>query len=592
MRSPCVDCGGIVVDSGGHTRQSRQRGLLAACVPAAVLASVLLAHAEGASAQRVERRAQSPSGQASPSTSYMERTFAFPVDGACEFEFFVDSNEGNNWLRVRRDGAVVFEASGRNRAGRARVNIPQGSRVLRVSYEKSATGSGTSELAWVDNLRCGGGSLNASFRFDEPILQAPNGWQAGGATGGWEIALHDAARSLRRPAGGAFTGYQPGGVRTASERTISWPSTGQPSQRNTVLIGYAVDSEQDHDFFKVFVDGSEKLSVSGVQRSGKVEIDVGAAGPHVIRLEYVKDESVDEGLDDARVLQLAARIDAATFEVGAFDGLSVGSYPADWQASAGASDGWVVGAGIEPRLYVTPETPSAEPVADGLRDDAYDRGTRVRFLQRGSMTAQAHGQARAVLSSSTQAFSLLLGAPARTNSAGGEQGQITVYLDAERIKTLRGQGCGQLGATPGAEDRRIRITYDWPNAGAAPTVNVGQDTGTCSQSTPWQTAQGGEELAVTVGVGESDDDPGFVHLEIRVVLPVASMLEQGVFGLAVETETRSSTVFQLPAFDTNRILADDVSSWESVYLGFTTPRATLPRYAVLDANPKHTVEEP
>jgi len=73
---------------------------------------------------------------------------------------------------------------------------------------------------------------------------------------------------------------------------------------------------------------------------------------------------------------------------------------------------------------------------------------------------------------------------------------------------------------------------------------------------------------------------------VRLVLPISAMLDQGVFGLAIEAETKPSVVSQLPWFDGHRILNDDVSSWESVRLGQTSPAVTLPPYAVVDANPK------
>ena len=51
---------------------------------------------------------------------------------------------------------------------------------------------------------------------------------------------------------------------------------------------------------------------------------------------------------------------------------------------------------------------------------------------------------------------------------------------------------------------------------------------------------------------------------------------------------RDQTICRVPVamFDGHRILNDDVSSWESVRLGQTSPAVTLPPYAVVDANPK------
>jgi hypothetical protein len=553
----------------------------------AVLAVAFVAAVPSSSvAQRADRRAERPQGQGNGTVSYMERTFVFPQEGACVLRYFVDSEAGGDFLRVRVDGTVAFEASGANRAGHASAVVPAGSHEVRVSYEKNGSGTAGRDLAWVDDVRCSGGALSEPFRFEEPLLDAPNGWQAGGAGGGWRVGLHDARRALRRPAAGAFLGYQPGPTRTASERTITWPDTGNPSQRNTVRLVYFVDSEDGHDFLKVFVDNVEKLSVSGREKSATATIDVGAAGAHVVRVEYSKDDSVDEGLDEARVLHLEARVDGAAFEVGGFEGQQVGADPDGWQVASGAAAGWVVASGIEPRSYVTPQTLAAEPVLDGLRDGPYGQGTNVGFLQRGSITSGTAGKARMVLSASTQTLWMLLRAPASTTAAGGEEGEVTLYLDAEHLGTLRGQGCGRPGATPGAEDRRLRVSYEWAGGGG-PSVTIAQDIGSCDPMAPWQPAQASEELSAALVVAENTtEDEGFVHFEVSVVLPITGMLEEGVFGLAVETETEPGVVFRLPAFDAHRVLDDDVSSWESVRLGATSELVKQPRHVVIDGAPK------
>ena len=134
-------------------------------------------------AQGAERRSERPLGQAHGSVSYMERTFVFPAKGACEFDYFVDSEAGHDFLRARVDGAQSFAESGSHRAGRATISVAAGTHVVRIAYERDASGSAGRDTAWVDNLRCVGGTLQASYRFDDPLLSAPLGWQSGGASG-------------------------------------------------------------------------------------------------------------------------------------------------------------------------------------------------------------------------------------------------------------------------------------------------------------------------------------------------------------------------------------------------------------------------
>lgn len=165
-----------------------------------------------------------------------------------------------------------------------------------------------------------------------------------------------------------------------------------------------------------------------------------------------------------------------------------------------------------------------------------------------------------------------------------------MYVDGQRLQTLRGQGCGVPGSTPGGEDRRIRLAYDWPGSGGAPSVTVAQDIGTCDSSAPWQAAQSADEYAVTAVVNETVES--VIHSEIRIVLPVTGMLDQGVFGLAVQSETQPGVVYRLPAFDAFPVLDDDVSSWESAYLGATALHVALPRHVIVDGNPTRIEEAP
>jgi hypothetical protein len=169
----------------------------------------------------------------------------------------------------------------------------------------------------------------------------------------------------------------------------------------------------------------------------------------------------------------------------------------------------------------------------------------------------------------------------RTAALGGEQGDITVYLDLQHLRTMRGGGCMGNSTLPGSEDRRIRITYVSSAGAAAATVNVAQDTGTCSASA-WQPATAGESLPVSAAVIEESSDLGFARLELRVDLSGTDVATEGMLGLGLSVDSAPSVSYRLPGHDGFPLLSDDVSSWENVFLAQKTPGARTPRHVVLD----------
>jgi hypothetical protein len=451
--------------------------------------------------------------------------------------------------------------------------------VIGFSYEKNASGSGGADTAWVDDVKVkAGGSWLASLSFDDRQLSVPAEWERGGTGGGFQITAHDAHRSLRRPAAGAFTGYREGGVRSASQRTLTWPSG---AGRNTLSVVYFVDSELDHDYFRVWIDGVEAFAVSGPQRSDTVELDVGASGPHTVRFEYAKDESVDEGLDDARVLHFEARHNEQAFLADDFAGHAVGSSLAGWTTPPGAVAGFLIGAGFEARLYTI--LSDGAPTVDALVESTYRTSTKATVMQPG-ITTEPNGRVDFLVSTAGPALFVLLRLPARTPGIGGEQGRVTLYVDADHLQTQRGLDCAGSGALPGSEDRRIVLDYSW--SGGAASVTSAQEIGACDASEPWETGPASGDWTVSLAADETASDPGFVHLELRVPLPIAGLLEQGMFGFGLRAQVKPDVMQTFPAFDANPLREDDTSSWASLRVEPAPTNFAAPLYTIIEGTPR------
>lgn len=546
-------------------------------------------HAQNADRQLRRPAAHSFLGSHSSSTtSFAQRTVALPAAGQVEFEYFVDSELNHDFFRVLVDSTQAFEASGRNRAGRVTLPLTAGSHTLRFSYTKDAQGDVGQDVAFIDRLRVTGGSLFETNNFDEPLLQTPTGYTAGGTGGGWAVAEHAARRGIRRSHEGAFKSYSPNGIRSSVQRQITWPAG---STQNDLLVLYAVDSELNHDFFKVYVDGTEKFSVSGLNQSGSARIDVGSAGAHTIRLEYVKDESVDEGLDDASVLQLEAHSNGVAFELGGFDGQKTGAAPEGWQVSPGADEGWVIGPALSPRVYTFPEVPAALPSIDGLREADYKLGSRTKLRDSDNSTG-ARGKVELLFTANQPSLFLLLRAQGRTSELGSEEGDFTLLFDAKHRATLSGGGCASDVLLPGDEDRRLRISYESDVGTGAATVSVGQDKGTCNASTPWQAVSGSEAWPVEAAVLEPDKDLGFVLLELTIGLDAApSVATDGSFGLGFAMNSAATLSYRLPGHDGLPLLENDVSTWENVILQTLTLTQRPPSHVLIDGTQRPTDEE-
>ena len=84
------------------------------------------------------------------------------------------------------------------------------------------------------------------------------------------------------------------GGRTESRLNINWTS----SIDDSISFYYKVSSELDYDFFKFFIDGTEKMSASGDVDWTRASFPI-PAGYHIISFSYSKDYRVEEGSDCA-----------------------------------------------------------------------------------------------------------------------------------------------------------------------------------------------------------------------------------------------------------------------------------------------------
>jgi len=543
-----------------------------------------------AKAGRLDRRLERPAAQAflpprtTATSSFIERAITWPADGKMDFDYFVDSEANHDYFRVYVDGVVKFEASGSNRSGRASVDVPSGTHTIRFEYFKDNTGNFGLDTAWVDNIRCETcGQIFATFRFNERDAgggggTTPPGWTGGGTGGGWKVGAPAAGRGIRRPVTLAFLGYQAVERKSNLQRTIVWPAG---SAHNTFTFDYFVDSEQGHDFLKVYVDNVVKFTISGRNQTARATIDVGAAGGHTIKFEYVKDVSVDVGLDDARVDNVICNSDGGVFERDTFDGVEVGGIPAGWTPGDGCfhDDGWVGANPRLPRVYLAGGTPAPLPVPDGVlsRNNEYASPTRLLLADYGSTTG-APGELLLEESDGNSSLFFALRAHSNTREKGNEKGEITLYVDTNHFATQKGFGCGWKSVSPGLEDRRFKIAYNAAAGQTQATVSVVQEIGTCGGLLgSWRPAVLWEKWPITVAIREStDDDDGFLHIEAKIGHGFGSdavAAKKIGFAFVLQAQGPSGaagvipTLVRLPWTDGAPPLADDVSTWESVFFG-------------------------
>ena len=85
---------------------------------------------------------------------------------------------------------------------------------------------------------------------------------------------------------------------TAPAQPTEAAPTGGIFSAGNVSFAYQVSSEPGFDFLKFYIDGVEKLSVSGQVTWQTTSFPI-TAGMHVLKWAYIKDESVGGGRDTA-----------------------------------------------------------------------------------------------------------------------------------------------------------------------------------------------------------------------------------------------------------------------------------------------------
>jgi len=511
------------------------------------------------------RSLQRPLGQAGlPSTtSYAEKTLTWPTGGGTlDFDYYVDSEEGWDFLRVLIDGSQAYSWSGPSRAGHVRRTMAAGTHVVRFEYAKDGSLDRGLDLAAVSAItaRDSLGVLRR-FMFDDRA-GGVQGWSAGGAAGGFTATPLGYERVIRRPVAQAFSGYIPSPTTSRAQRTFNFVGTGP----HKVTFDYTVDSEPNYDFLRVYVDGVLNWQISG-QVKGKQAIDV-TSGTHTIAFEYYKDTSVDVGRDIAIVDNVAAVSGDGPFEVHSFDGRAVGALPYGWSGS-GVGGGLVIAQGAPPTDQLETGTPAILPTIDGrvLLDEYVNASIEPLY----DLANPRGRNGTLLLRERDDLSSLHVAARAHASSValGGESGSFTVYFDAARWSTLATLGCGNNGGTPTGEDRKFVVTYS--STSGQPTFTTAQYRGSCQA---WIPVASGEEWPATIEVREPEEDRGYVHLEMRVELKpqsdaTSAVLNEGRVGFALvhRSITGELGVETFPLVQGGEPVDNDVWSWATLNFG-------------------------
>ena len=546
----------------------------------------------------LERQLERPGAMAGQhgTVSFVQRTLFLPTgENSIEFDYFVDSEPGHDFLHVYLGNTTtpVWSVSGLNRSGRKRLPLPENGPVrVRFAYAKDGGGSQGGDTAGVDDIAVYSSAVNGLLerhRFDERELGMPRGWAGGGFAGGWTVSHPASRRSVARPV--AQAGVD--GSTSLMERPFTWPPVACPPAcgpwSGALEFDYYVDSQLDHDFLSVYVwpagtplPAAPVWEVSG-RRGGHARLPV-ATGTHRVRFAYRKDGAVSEGLDTARVDRIVFRDGSgAVVEQHDFSGRELGTTPIragdgpdEWR-SDGPGGGWTVVRATPNTTYVPAQragesrgpgwSPFVEPLIDGtIGSSELKNPTLFRTIDYGN---RGHEWAHVALvhAADTGSLFLLLRVPGSAAAAGDESGDVTLFVDADRDKTLRGLGCPGDPASPGSEDRRISFRYAIAAGESAATLSSAQQSaGDCGGG--FVPLADDAEWSWQAAASEPAGDVGFIHLEVRLALPAAVVSDGRVgLGLLHEAGPSSGSRVRLPFVDDGAgPLPGDVDSWETISL--------------------------
>jgi hypothetical protein len=484
----------------------------------------------------------------------VQRSVTLTGAGSVEFAYFVDSEAAKDFLELTVDGVTRFKSSGADRGGSVTVPLTAGAHVLRFSYNKDASGSAGQDTAWIERIKVlDGARVIDTFAFEEEPLGAPAGFQAGGSSGGMVVAPTTRRFALQRPLEGAFRGYQPSHTRSSVERTMTWP---QGSTSNLLGLTYWVDSETNYDYLRVYVDGVERFATSGRNKAGRQRIDVGAAGPHRIELVYDKDESVDVGTDDARILELQVVSQYGSVQLGGFEAGELGASAEGWTTGALATSGlaWQVGHTLARRVLAERAPATADPIINGLIENDYVNPSKVKLPNFDEPNSRRPAELLLQgLDNGKYVFALRMPKGASATS------ELELALDFARSDTSAAKSCGAVGTRPGPEDRRMRLNF---SSGLGTPTSMAQEQGACNDAGDWSPVAPVDVWTVQAQAGESEDDPNHVHVEFSVT-PPASAGTPDEIGLALRWN-RGGRVLQLPRVEGEAPDFADAATWETI----------------------------
>lgn len=516
---------------------------LCALAPSASAGGLLNRHLERPAAQKGVDGA----------TSYVQRSVTLADAGFLEFDYFVDSEPAKDFLEVKVDGVTRFNSSGADRGGTAKVALTPGTHLLRFAYTKDASGSAGQDTGWIEQIKVTDGSrLVDSFAFDELPLGVPAGFERGGTAGGMVVTPTTRRFAFQRPNEGAFRGYQPTHTRSSVERTLSWP---QGSSSNLLTFTYWVDSEASYDYLRVYVDGVERFAMSGPEKGGRQRIDVGPAGPHRVELVYDKDESVDVGTDDARILDLQTVSKFGSAQLGGFEAGDLGAHVEGWTTGSLATSGltWEVGHTLPRHVLAERVSASTEPAINGVIENDYVRPTKVKLPNLNEASVRPAELLVQGLENGKYVFALRM--PKGTMATS----ELELAFDFVRSDTLAANGCGQLGTRPVPEDRHIHLAFSAALGNASAIV---QEQGACNDAGGWNTVAPADAWTVQAQAGESEADPEHIHVEFSVA-PPTSLAIPNEFGLALRWN-RGGRLLQLPRVEGEEPDFSDAATWETI----------------------------
>lgn len=499
----------------------------------------------------------------SVTSSWLEREIILASEGYVALEAFVDSQPDADELELLIDGTVVASASGFHFTGPLIAPVSAGPHTVRVAFTKDSSTDAGLDTAWVDNVRVvDGGRLIEEHDFRKSVGCVIPGWTRGGYSGGWCATFGPEPREWRSPIEMSYGGYQPAPRSAGITRTITWPSGAD----NLLVVDYLVDSEQDHDYFRILVDGAEAFSASGRLQAGSAVIPV-TGGGHSITLEYLKDESVDEGRDQVLIGGIMASAGGVPFFGGGLAGSELGAPVPGWTST-----------GSEPTLQWRAAHRRAPRILRG-RDDAgrivdaslsvgeYRPAARTRLLPLVPVTTFDATLAFGANPDGSIALGVELSGEAAAQFVAG--GSLVVLVDTVGPSSPLVHDCGLGSARPGPHARRVEIVRS-----SVDTASVTERVGICGTGVAaWQPVATGESWGVQAALREDGETQGVI-LEVGMLpawpdglgadAPIALGLE--LFA-PPSGGSDASLVARLPWQPEYALREDDTGSWEQVHFG-------------------------